>query len=296
MSDVLVVASVLSLVFAVVMAVIAAKLLRENRARSVARVQALQELVAESAADDDAGAHADEDWDGALGQVRRSEFGVRSAAYMQSEVRTSNSELSLFAAPPHLTPSRRWIWIPATGLVIALGIGAVYTIFSGVFENASAATDATPTAPPAGPAAPIELLSLRHSVEADAPGTFVVTGLVQNPTASAAIRGVHAVVYLFDEEGRYFASSKAALDVTMLSPGGEAAFTVRVTPSLSLSAADVRRYRVSFQQQDGAAVSHVDRRGTLPEGTTGSAVEPDTPQAATTAKPAKPSINARKSG
>ena len=102
-------------------------------------------------------------------------------------------------------------------------------------------------------------------------------------------------MYLFDKEDRYFASSKAALDVTMLSPGGEAAFTVRVTPSASLTAADVRRYRVSFQQQDGAAVSHVDKRGTLPEGTTGAAVDAETPPAAP-ARPAKPKINARKSG
>ena len=283
MSDVLVLASILSLVFAVVMAIIASKLLRENRARSVARVHALQDLAAEEpmahahVVDDDDENDAEEEWDRVL------------------EARIDHP---IFESAAHQPSSRRWLWIPATGLVIAVCAGGAYTIFSGVFQNASAATDAKPTAPvvagPAGPAAPIELLSLRHATDASAPGTFVVTGLVQNPAVSAAIKGVYAVVYLFDAEGRYFASSKAALDVTMLSPGGEAAFTVRVTPSSSLSAADVRRYRVSFQQQDGSAVSHVDKRGTLPEGTTGNAMEPDTPPASTPAKPAKRNITARK--
>ena len=46
MSDVLVLATGLSLMFAVVMTIIASKLLRENRARSVARVQALQDMAA----------------------------------------------------------------------------------------------------------------------------------------------------------------------------------------------------------------------------------------------------------
>src|SRR4051812_41252942 len=46
MPDVLVAAAVLSLLFAVLMTVIAAKLLRENRARTTSRVEALQALAA----------------------------------------------------------------------------------------------------------------------------------------------------------------------------------------------------------------------------------------------------------
>jgi hypothetical protein len=75
------------------------------------------------------------------------------------------------------------------------------------------------------------------------------------------------MVYLFDAEGRYFASSRSALDAATLSAGGQSAFTVRVPATAS-----VTRYRVSFQLEDGAAVIHVDRRGTLPEGTTGDAI------------------------
>lgn len=166
------------------------------------------------------------------------------------------------AAP---SPSRAPLFAMAV-LVLAFGAGLFYILSSGIIGRVVTASPAR-TAPPAAStvAAPVELLSLRHST--DSSDAFVVTGLVQNPAAGAALRGVFAMVYLFDAEGRYFASSRAALDAVMLSAGGQSAFTVRVP-----STANVTKYRVSFQLEDGAAVNHVDRRGTLPEGTTGDAV------------------------
>ena len=72
------------------------------------------------------------------------------------------------------------------------------------------------------------------------------------------------MVYLFDDEGHFFASGKAALDVPTVEPGDESPFVVKVSgPS------PVSKYRVGFRQGDGRVVAHIDRRGQLPSGTTG---------------------------
>jgi hypothetical protein len=118
----------------------------------------------------------------------------------------------------------------------------------------------------AGDARPIELLSLRHSVDSD--GAFTVTGLVQNPFDGRVVRGVDAVVYLFDRDGKSLGTGQAALDFTALPPGDESPFVVRVP-----KAGPVSRYRVGFRSQEGGVVAHVDRRGQLPGGPVGDAIE-----------------------
>jgi hypothetical protein len=125
-------------------------------------------------------------------------------------------------------------------------------------------SSSTPAASP--DAHPIELLSLRHAANND--GSFTVTGLVQNPYGGRVARHVIAVVYLFDRDGNYFASGKAALDFTALEPGEESPFVVHVR-----DVGRVSRYRVGFRSEEGGVVAHVDRRGQLPGGTTGDAIE-----------------------
>jgi hypothetical protein len=112
----------------------------------------------------------------------------------------------------------------------------------------------------------LELLSLRHSLDAN--GAFTVTGLVQNPGDGLATRQIVAVVYLFDRDGNYFAGGKAALDVAALRPGDESPFVVHI-PSIGR----VSRYRVGFRSEEGGVVAHVDRRGQLPTGMTGDAID-----------------------
>ena len=272
MSPLLISVSGLSVLLAIVMTVVASKLLRQNRTRSAARIAALQALVHDAPARSLTPDLPDETFDLALRQTADSAQ-VKRRLGERPEAATH----PLFEAPTPRTPGRRWTWMAAAGLVMASAAGVFYVVSSGVIGRVIAANEPKPVV---ASASPIELLSLRHSI--DPTGNFIVTGLVQNPAVSTSLRGVFAVVYLFDAEGRYFASSRAALESAVLSPGGEAAFVVRVPASSSSSssdAADVSRYRVSFQQEDGAAVSHVDRRGSLPERTTGDTVE--TPPAAT---------------
>lgn len=302
MAPVLIGATVLFAVLAIVMSLVASRAMRENRARSAARIAALQAAVAAAS---HAAAQAEpaftpapapapaQNWDFSLRapssmiEEQRPEppkpqpRQVKAAAIVPvAEVRDSqfdvpgSSEHDLFEQPVPRTPGRRWTWTIAAGLMMASAAGIIWVISSGVI-NRMAFTSKNATALAAA-ASPIELLSLRHSTEPS--GTFVVTGLVQNPAASSSLRGVFAVAYLFDKDGNYFASSRAALESAVLSPGGETAFVVRI-PAPGSSATPVSRYRISFQQEDGAAVNHVDRRGSMPAGTTGDAV--DTPSTTT---------------
>jgi hypothetical protein len=109
---------------------------------------------------------------------------------------------------------------------------------------------------------------LRHSI--DETGAFIVTGLVQNPDEGGMLRDVVATVFLFDAQGRYFASSRAKLDISTLNAGEESPFVVKIP-----KAAAVSRYRVGFRLDNGGVVAHVDRRGQPPSGTSGDSIEGD---------------------
>jgi len=99
----------------------------------------------------------------------------------------------------------------------------------------------------------LELVSMRHARTADA---LTVTGLVRNSGAEAP-RGITAVVFVFDRDGNYVASGRAALEFPTLAAGDESPFRVSV-PDVK----DVGRYRVSFRT-DAGVVRHVDRRPAL---------------------------------
>ena len=153
-------------------------------------------------------------------------------------------------------------------------VGTAYMLHRAPGTTAGTKTETSATMPgPAGPAPPLELLSLRHSSDAD--GTFTVTGLVENPLEGRLVRRAVAVVYLFDRDGNFFASGKASLDFTALQPGDESPFVVRV-PAVS----HVSRYRVGFRSEEGGVIAHIDRRGHLPGVTTGDAID------------ARPAVNA----
>ena len=112
------------------------------------------------------------------------------------------------------------------------------------------------TAPAAQQAALLELLSLRHTQQADA---LTITGLVQNPRAGAAIAKVTATAMLFGADGTFIASGRTPLDLTTLRPGDESAFVITV-PMESGTAGNVARYRIGFRGEDGRIIGHVDRR------------------------------------
>ena len=102
---------------------------------------------------------------------------------------------------------------------------------------------------------------------------FVVAGLVQNPSDGKPAPSVMAVVYVFNAQGEYFASGKAALEFAPLAPGAESPFVVRLSKT-----SGVTRFKVGFRALDGSVVAHVDHRGKPVDGTTGGSSPNNLPQ------------------
>ena len=226
---------------AIAMAVLAWRLLRGDRQRTDARAAMLRQLAFEP-----------------------------EAAPMEAEPEQRWQDATM---PPPVfatvsraeAPSRSWVAVLVAVLFVALGAGTVYGLYgpiaTRVAQNNSAAAPERSARPADAP--PLELLSLSHRLEES---DFVVTGLVQNPRDGRPAPPVMAVVYVFNAQGDYFASGKAALEFATLAPGAESPFVVRL-PKVS----GVNRFRVGFRSVDGAVVAHVDRRGQPIEGTTAGA-------------------------
>ena len=100
--------------------------------------------------------------------------------------------------------------------------------------------------------APLELLTLGHERDAD---SLTVRGVLRNPASGKELGQVTAVVLLFNHDGGFVTSGRAAVQAATLGPGAETTFVITI-PGM----ADVGRYRVSFRTDDGV-VPHVDRRG-----------------------------------
>jgi hypothetical protein len=252
METLLAVVTFVALALALGMSAVAWRLLRHDRQRADAHVEALQaaaeaeELVALPASADRYTAIEDEP-----PSVRRRP--ARSVA-----------QVDFGASARSGVPVKRWLaWmlvgVGATVVALAASLG-----YRPAFASSLSAASSTPS----GQSRPLALLSLRQTVAAD--GTFTVTGLVENPSDGQVVTKAIAVVYLFDRSGTYLAAGRAAIDFSRLQPGDESPFVVRVP-----HAGAVSRYRVGFRTEDGGVLAHVDRRGEQPGNTTGGAVEPD---------------------
>jgi hypothetical protein len=155
-------------------------------------------------------------------------------------------------------PNRRFLLVTTVAVVMLAGAGTVFAMYRP--QPSAIHSNIAERLVPAG-TVPLQLLSLAESTDAD--GTFTVTGLVGNPAAGHTAQNVSAVVYLFDRDGRYFASGRTEIDLPSLAPGDQSPFVVRV-PNGSAAT----RYRVGFREKDGAVVAHVDKRGQPIDGTT----------------------------
>jgi hypothetical protein len=305
--------TVLSLVLAVAMSAVAWRLLRDARTRSAARIEALEAMALGSdlgmtgaGSDLALTGHAPEplrtlhheaprpnlstqdltprsdvtpstdDWDLSLhdsgpdtdidfeyDDVReRRNPSAPSPARAGRGVRMVHEDM--FDSTHHVgAGGHRWLALAAVGLVMAAGVVVLSALHS---PEIVAAVTASRSGPTTDGSHPLELLSLKHSGGND--GTFTVTGLVQNPPDGVPVGKIIAVVYLFDGDGKFFASGRATIDLPAFQPGDESPFIVRIP-----NVAGVTRYRVGFRREDGLVVAHVDRRGQLPEGTTGDQID-----------------------
>lgn len=244
--------TIISVLLTVIMSVIAWRTAREEKRRTDARVAALAADIH----------HVDR-----LRTVgRRSEPDLE----LRHEPEMPLHSASLFETSAASRTAPRFGAVAAIGVLVLVAVAAVVvTLGSGSSATpvASAASQATPPnaadeqpaarrptpATPANPdeVVPVELLALGHDRDGD---RLTVRGVVRNPSTGRAVDRVTAVVFLYNRDGGFLTSGRAAIDSTALLPGGESAFVV-VVPGAS----DVGRYRVSFRTDD-RVVPHVDRR------------------------------------
>ena len=227
--------TVLSLAIAAVTTALAVRLLRRERQRSDARVEALAQLAD---AHPYTGAYTYDD-----------EVAVPDDVPLQRESLDGAAAgvHDMFALRSDVSP-----W-PRRALAVG-GVATVVLVFAGLLSAVGRSTpSAEPTEAVAKSApAPLELLSLRDERSADA---LVVTGSIRNPQVGATAAGVVATVFALGPDGAFLNSGRAPIDTTALQPGAESRFAVKVplngTPA---------RYRVSFRAEDGRVLAHVDKR------------------------------------
>jgi hypothetical protein len=243
METTLVVITLVSLALASAMSLLTWRMVALDRRRESARVTALVDL-------------AREDDDLLSGRDPGPEGPAASKPGAPSE-EPQVSALFLNAGERESPAGRRLLAIVTVAAVMAIGVGAL--MFAGSEPTAGSATQAmTNGAAPADPAAvgtagvPLELMSLRHDREGE---KLTITGLVVNPRHGERVERASAVVFVFDQAGTFVASGRALIDYTRLDPGGESPFVVTV-----IAPGKIGKYRVGFRGQDGAVVSHVDRR------------------------------------
>lgn len=253
MDIVLMAVTALSLVMAAGMAVIVAKLLREDRARSEARVSALTALAAEPAASVTASAPAP--------LPRRTASRPEAPLANHSAPAPPADDLELRPASlstvgdlfaEHERPSPWGRRAAVIGLLAAAGAAILVVATTRQTPGAGpTTTTAAATASEAVPA-PLELRALRHTEEAQ---SFVVSGIVHNPRSSAPLTAVVATAFAFGSDGGFLSSGRAPVDFTTLGPGDESPFVVTVPVT-----GRVARYRIGFRTEDGRVISHVDKR------------------------------------
>ena len=270
MDTILIAVTALALAMAAGMAIVVATLLRQERARSEARVAALGEMAAGAgepparhpeaavmrhpsiAPRVPAPARAVSEHAASAPTLSAPRATVRAPRAIDDlEIRPAASGASeLFAETDRPSP-----WGPRVAVIGCLAAIVLAIGFAVVWGTSRpSATPAQPIVQGAAQldAVPLELLVLRHEQDAE---RLAITGLVKNPRTGAPLAHVVATAFLFGPDGAFLSSSRAPLDFTTLAPGQESPFVVRV-PVMG----QVSRYRVGFRTEDGRVIAHVDKR------------------------------------
>jgi len=226
MMNIMLTVTVLSTVVSIVLALVAWRVIRDERARLAARIAALADDI-----------HADPDDD------RSSPVPIHD----------------LFGTAPTMRGTHSGAIAGVGALVLAAAVAIV--VLSGRHQPAAATGREAPAQAAARPVAakpvpkgeplPLELVALGHERADD---RLTVRGLIRNPARGSEFSHVTAVVLVFNQQGGFVTSGRAAIEAQSLEPGAEVPFVVIVP-----GAADVGRYRVSFRTDD-RVIPHIDRR------------------------------------
>jgi hypothetical protein len=286
--DILSIITLTALAIAFAMVVITARLLRDERRRSEARVTALAEAAAQSDAFDvyaeSVRRRADAEPVASPAPRRAQPWSVEPAKPRPIPLTpprvTMSNDLDLYPSDtrePAVSlgstmfgtttreDSRGGRLVPVVAIgafIVAAGVGLVmWSSSRGV--SVAPVGEVRVSAQPISTVPPLELVALRHRRDGE---RLAISGIVKNPSDARPIKNVSAVVFLFDSNGSFLASGRAPIDFTTLTPGDESPFVVVVTEPGA-----VARYRVSFRSDDHV-VPHVDRREPGNSTSTGPAV------------------------
>ena len=217
--------TVISLLVAIVMTVVALRISAEERRRSSMRVAAL------------------------AGDIHDGDFDLRSDA---SDGDGAAPVGDLFTVAQPAQSGTRFATVIACGVIVVGTLATAALLLSSGSEAAKGTAAESRTTPAGTPnPVPLELLALGHDRTGD---ELTVRGVIRNPSSGVAVDRLTAVVFLFNRDGSFLTTGRATVESPALVPGGESRFVVTVP-----SAADVGRYRVSFRTDD-RVVPHVDRR------------------------------------
>jgi len=238
--------TIVSMLVAVTMSVVAWRVAGEERRRSEARVDRLRaDIDADRVPAWQAPAPVDLDLNlsspasaGIFAATRPAEAGSRLAVVLTVGALVFGGAVTivllLSGGSTHAAPARARA---ATDTAAARDAAAAV-------REASARSDAAA-------ALPLELVALGHDRTGD---KLTVRGVVRNPANGARVDRLTAVVFVFNRDGGFAGSGRATVESPTLAPGAESTFVVTVP-----DAGDVGRYRVSFRTED-RVVPHVDRR------------------------------------
>jgi hypothetical protein len=257
MENALIVITVVSSAIALAMTAFVVRMLRDERRRSDARVEALVRLASSGFAAtieptvDPTIAERESDCarEGFNAAALHDEVEAEPAAVVDERMPVAGVG-GLFAEPEHASPWARRLGIAASLAILAGIVGFGVSSF-GRGSDARARVEAAPAQTDA--VVHLELLSMTHEHRGD---SLTIAGVVQNPKSNQSpVTGVQAAAVLFAADGSVVATGGAPIDFSRLRPGDESPFVLRVPARGS-----VARYRIGFRGEDGHVIGHVDRR------------------------------------
>ncbi len=249
MDTLLLVITIISAASAIAAVTSAARLRRDERERSEARVAALSTAAETHPGTLGGWQQVDGEWRWETEPSDSQPAAVTVSPVSEPQTASATSETAsdaFFGTVQREEPTgHRLPMFAAAALIVMLG-GAL------IFLNTSASNDhAAASAATVGHAEPLELVALEHARKTN---VLTITGTVRNPMSGAKVEGLTAVVSLLDRDGGLVSTKDVPLDYRALAPGEEAPFKVSVPDPGS-----VVRYRVSFRAGTDV-VPHVDRR------------------------------------
>jgi hypothetical protein len=220
----LVIVTILSLLFAMTMSVVAWRAWSAERRRSEARIAHLGADI------------RGEEWTPVIGDARldSTHFGPVGTAVLGVLV------VSVLATIVVVVFPGLWHGQPA-GPAASSSVRQPAAVSRGTVRDAAVETGGVP----------LELVALSHEREAN---RLTVRGVVRNPASGSVRDHLIAVVLLFDADGGFITGTRAEVASGRLAPGSQTTFTATVPDAVG-----VGRYRVSFRSDD-RIVPHVDRR------------------------------------